>query len=81
MEHRASVEVVGPHQTRPAAWPQDAATLADELEAVMAGGTHDVPAIVAGLNARAKCAGPGGVAWTEAALRQRLAELGAEGPR
>jgi hypothetical protein len=45
-------------------------TLADELEAVLAAGADGLPAIVAALNAR-------GGSWTESALRQRLAELGA----
>lgn len=76
MEHRVA-EVIGPHQTRPPDWPGDVTQLADELEAVMAAGAHELPAIVAGLNARGTCAGPEGRPWTESTLRQRLAELGA----
>ena len=44
--------------------------LADELEAVLAAGADELPAIVAALNER-------GGHWTESTLRQRLAELGA----
>jgi hypothetical protein len=67
---RLTVEVIGPHQTRPPEWPREVTELADELEAVLAAGADGLPAIVAALNAR-------GGRWTESALRQRLAELGA----
>ena len=51
-------------------YPAAAVTLADELEAVMAEGTYDLPGIVAALNARA-----GGPPWTEETLRTELAAL------
>jgi hypothetical protein len=76
MEDRLGVSVIGPHQTRPPEWPREATVLADELEAVFAGGAGDLSAVVAGLNARGTCAAPDGGPWTEPALRERLAELG-----
>jgi len=74
MEQLPYVEVVGPHQTRPAEWPAELGAFADVLEAVLAG-THELDAIVEGLNARGFAA-PDGGRWTEASLRARLAELG-----
>lgn len=77
MEERLSVEVIGPHQTRPPAWPRETTALADELEAVFAAGANELPAVVTALNARGATRAPDGEPWTESALRQRLAELGA----
>lgn len=75
MEHLPTVEVTGPHQTRPSAWPAALTEFADALEAVLAEGKDDPAALAAGLNARGFST-PGGGAWTEASLRARLAELG-----
>ncbi len=75
MEHLPYAEVVGPHQTRPPSWPLELTEFADALEAVLATGKHDRPAIAAGLNERGPTA-PGGLPWTEASLRARLRELG-----
>jgi hypothetical protein len=58
-------------QTAPQPPYSPAATaLGDELEAVMADGTHDLPGIVAALNARA-----GGDVWTTERLAAELATL------
>jgi hypothetical protein len=58
-------------QTAPATpYPAAATALADELEAVMADGTHDLPGIVAALNAR----GPR-EPWTPERLTAELAAL------
>jgi hypothetical protein len=58
-------------QTAPATpYPADAVALADALEAVMADGTHDLPGIVAALNARA-----GTPVWTTERLAAELAAL------
>ena len=61
------------HQTAPSTpYPAAATLLADELEAVMADGTHDLPGIVAALNARpAASANP----WTPERLTAELAAL------
>jgi|GEM_PF-1650110 hypothetical protein len=75
MEHLPTVEVTGPHQSRPPSWPAPLTAFADALEAVLATGRHDLPGIVAGLNERGFPA-PDGGKWTEASLRARLAELG-----
>ena len=59
-------------QTAPVpSYPAAATTLADELEAVMADGTHDLAGIVAALNARAG----GGAPWTPERLAAELAAL------
>jgi hypothetical protein len=50
----------------------EATALGDELEAVMADGTHDLPGIVAALNARA---GDGATPWTPERLAAELAAL------
>jgi hypothetical protein len=76
MEHLPTVEVTGPHQTRPESWPAALTEFADALEAVLAQGDHSLSAVVEGLNRRGAAA-PGGGPWTEASLRARLAELGA----
>ncbi len=58
-------------QTAPATpYPAAATALADALEAVMADGTHDLPGIVAALNARA-----GAPVWTAERLAADLAAL------
>ena len=62
------------HQTNPKPYPDDAVAFGDALEEIMADGTHDLAAIVAGLNARKVSAG-GRSTWTEAALRDYLSEL------
>jgi hypothetical protein len=48
-----------------------ASAFADELEAVMADGTHDLAGIAAALNARA----PGAAPWTAERLAAELATL------
>ena len=75
MKELPSVEVTGPHQTRPADWPREWTEFGDALETLLAEGQHELPGLVAGLNARGYPA-PGGGAWTEASLAARLAELG-----
>ena len=77
---RLTVEVIGPHQTRPPVWPREATVLADELEAVFAAGANDLVAVLGALNARGTSSAPDGSPWTESSLRARLAELGAEAP-
>jgi hypothetical protein len=63
-------------QTAPEpAYLPDAKALADALEAVMADGTHDLPGIVAALNARE------GAAWTAESLAAKLSELANLGAR
>jgi hypothetical protein len=54
--------------------PYDAGAtlLADELEAVMADGTHDLPGIAAALNARAAA---GSTPWTPERLAAEFAAL------
>jgi len=53
-------------------YPPEASAFADALEAVMADGTHDLPGIVAALNARA---GAGTTPWTPERLAAELAAL------
>jgi hypothetical protein len=53
-------------------YPAAATALAGELEAVMADGTHDLPGIAAGLNARAAA---GSTPWTPERLAAELAAL------
>jgi hypothetical protein len=53
-------------------YPAAATALADELEAVMADGTHDLAGIAAGLNARAAA---GATPWTPERLAAELAAL------
>jgi len=52
-------------------YPAGASALADELEAVMADGTHDLAGIAAALNARSA----GGTPWTAERLAAELAAL------
>ncbi|HXF33598.1 MAG TPA: recombinase-like helix-turn-helix domain-containing protein [Candidatus Acidoferrales bacterium] len=75
MEHLPYAEVTGPYQTRPPSWPPALTEFADQLEAVMATGRHELAALVEGLNERGSTA-PEGAAWTQTSLRARLAELG-----
>jgi hypothetical protein len=63
------------HQTRPnPLYPAEATAFADQLEAIMADGTHDLAAIVAALNARRVTAG-GHTSWTPESLSAYLAQL------
>jgi hypothetical protein len=63
------------NQTRPGtSYPAEATTFADALEALMADGTHDLPGIAAGLNAR-KIAAGGRSEWTPESLTAYFAEL------
>ena len=52
-------------------YPAAASAFADELEAVMADGTHDLAGIAAALNERAA----GGTPWTPERLAAELATL------
>lgn len=62
-------------QTAPAVpYPPEATAFADQLEAIMADGTHDLAGIAAGLNARHVVAG-GRSEWTVETLRAYLSEL------
>ena len=63
------------HQTRPdPPYPAEVTAFADQLEAIMADGTHDLAGIVAALNARRAVAG-GHDAWTPETLSRYFAEL------
>ena len=75
MEQLPTVVISGPHQTRTSDWSDAVCALGDALETVLAGGVHDLPGIVSGLNALGSTDARG-TAWTEAELRSRLARLG-----
>jgi hypothetical protein len=60
---------------RPPEWPQALTAFADDLEAVLGEGRHELTELVAALNERGSLA-PDGSPWTEDVLRARLAELG-----
>jgi hypothetical protein len=63
------------HQTRPdPAYPPEVSAFADELEAIMADGTHDLAAIAAALNARGVASG-GHTAWNPETLAAYFAAL------
>jgi hypothetical protein len=63
------------HQTRPdPPYPLEVSAFADQLESIMADGTHDLGAIVAALNARRVTAG-GHETWTPESLSAYFAEL------
>lgn len=63
------------HQTRPdPPYPAEVTAFADQLEAIMADGTHDLAAIVAALNARRVVAG-GHDVWTPERLSCYFADL------
>jgi hypothetical protein len=63
------------HQTGPEPpYPPDVTAFADELEAIMADGTHDLAAIAAALNDRRPSA-RGRRDWTPESLSAYLAEL------
>ncbi len=63
------------HQTRPdPPYPPEVTAFADQLEAVMADGTHDLAAIAAALNSRRVVSGGHG-SWTPETLSTYLAEL------
>jgi len=61
-------------QTRAAPPSDEENRLADALQAICADGIHDLPGIVARLNASAARA-PAGAPWTEASLSAELARL------
>ena len=75
MQQLPTVDITGPYQTRGREWTPDLIAFGDALESVLAGGVHDLAGIVAGLNACGSTT-PAGAAWSEAALRSRLADLG-----
>jgi len=50
--------------------------LADALEKIFADGTHDLPAVIAALNAT-NIKAPDGAAWTEESFRAVMADYGA----
>jgi hypothetical protein len=63
------------YQTRPdPPYPAEITAFADQLEEIMADGTHDLDAIVAALNARQISAG-GHTTWTAESLSAYFAEL------
>ena len=63
------------YQTRPdPPYPPEVSAFADHLEAIMADGTYELPAIAAALNARHVSAG-GRDSWTPASLSAYFAEL------
>jgi hypothetical protein len=63
------------HQTRPdPPYPAEVTAFADQLEAIMADGTHDLAAIAAALNDRRVSAG-GRASWTPETLSAYFAEL------
>ncbi|MDV6012019.1 recombinase-like helix-turn-helix domain-containing protein [Haloechinothrix sp. LS1_15] len=66
-----------PVQSRTAPTSNYADALADELEAIYSSGTHDLPGVVAALNASG-VRPPDGREWTEATFTAQLAELGAK---
>jgi hypothetical protein len=74
MEKLPTVDITGPHQTRPERWLPEWTAFGDHLEAVMAAGVHDLEAIAVGLNER-RAPSPDGAPWTTASLAARLAEL------
>jgi hypothetical protein len=65
-----------PHQARRRAPTDYENRLGDALEAAFADGVHDLPALVARLNARGVLA-PDGAAWTEARFEQVMKEFAA----
>jgi hypothetical protein len=63
------------HQTRPVPpYPAEVTVFADQLEAIMADGAHELGTLAAALNARRVSAG-GRTAWTPESLSAYLAEL------
>ena len=62
-------------QTAPGVpYPPEVTAFADQLESIMADGTHDLAGLAAALNARRIVAG-GRSEWTEETLRAYFAEL------
>ena len=64
------------HQTIEAPQTAYQNALADALEKIFSGGTHDLPAIVGALNA-AGVKAPDGAVWTEDSFRAVMADFGA----
>jgi hypothetical protein len=63
------------HQTRPdPPYSAEVTAFADQLEAIMADGTHDLGAIAAALNVRKVSAG-GNASWTPHTLSVYLVKL------
>jgi hypothetical protein len=63
------------YQTRPdPPYPAEVSAFADQLEEIMADGTHDLEAIVAALNARGVVSG-GHKSWTAETLSAYFAKL------
>jgi len=65
-----------PHQARRRAPTEYENRLGDALEAAFADGVHDLPGLVARLNAQG-IAAPDGGSWTEARFESAMKELGA----
>jgi len=55
-------------------YPPEVTAFADQLEAIMADGTHDLDAIVAALNARGVASG-GHTTWTAESLSMYFGQL------
>ena len=64
------------HQTIEAPQTAYQNALADALEKIFSGGTHDLPGVIGALN-EAGVKTPDGAAWTEASFRAVMAEFGA----
>ena len=63
------------YQTRPnPPYPAEVTAFADQLEAIMSDGTHDLDAIVAALNASGVASG-GHTTWTAESLSTYFAQL------
>lgn len=65
-----------PHQARRRAPTEYENRLGDALEAAFADGVHDLPHLVARLNAQGVAA-PDGTPWTETRFERAMKELGA----
>jgi hypothetical protein len=64
------------HQTIDAPQTAYQNALADALEKIFSGGTHDLPAVIGALNATSVKA-PDGAPWTEQSFRAVMAKFGA----
>ncbi|MGE5146738.1 MAG: recombinase-like helix-turn-helix domain-containing protein [Candidatus Eiseniibacteriota bacterium] len=64
------------HQTIDAPQTAYQNALADALEKIFSGGTHDLAGVIGALNA-AGVRAPDGAAWTEASFRAVMAQFGA----
>ena len=64
------------HQTIDAPQTAYQNALADALEKIFSGGTHDLSAVIGALN-EAGVKAPDGAAWTEESFRSVMAQFGA----